>query len=150
MPQIPRYTLADLMKEAEELGPLSQPEFVDWGPDRGAEIIDDAYSRNELTIECPQEPASVEENWKDEEMNQVLVSRWGNSLAIRLPKRIAEALNLTEGKPVTVTANGDVLEIRAKPVPALKYHNRDELIRQIDPNNVPESFDDGPVGRELL
>ena len=40
-----RYKLADLIKEAEDLGPIAQPETVDWGPDRGAEIIDDDYAK---------------------------------------------------------------------------------------------------------
>lgn len=43
--RIPRYKLADLIKEAEDLGPGAQPETVDWGPDRGAEIIDDDYTK---------------------------------------------------------------------------------------------------------
>ena len=28
----------------------AEPETSDWGPDRGAEIIDDAYSRGEITL----------------------------------------------------------------------------------------------------
>jgi antitoxin MazE len=30
----------------ERLGPQSYPEIVDWGPDVGAEIIDDEYTRS--------------------------------------------------------------------------------------------------------
>ena len=33
--------------EAESKAPSNQPEPIDWGPDVGAEIIDDAYSRAE-------------------------------------------------------------------------------------------------------
>jgi antitoxin MazE len=36
--------LSDLVAEAERLGPVAQPEIVTWGPDVGAEIIEDAYS----------------------------------------------------------------------------------------------------------
>jgi antitoxin MazE len=43
--RIPRYTLAELIAEMDRLGPANQPELVDWGPDVGAEIIDDDYSR---------------------------------------------------------------------------------------------------------
>ncbi len=32
-------------------GPDDDPETVDWGPDVGSEIIDDAYSRGEITLE---------------------------------------------------------------------------------------------------
>lgn len=44
-------TIEELFAEAEKNGPLVAPETVDWGPDRGAEIIDDEYSRGEITLE---------------------------------------------------------------------------------------------------
>jgi antitoxin MazE len=38
--------------EARRLGPENEPEMVDWGPDRGSEIIEeDEYSRGEITLE---------------------------------------------------------------------------------------------------
>jgi antitoxin MazE len=37
-------TLDELFAEAEAKGPLEPPATVDWGPDRGAEIIDDDWS----------------------------------------------------------------------------------------------------------
>jgi antitoxin MazE len=46
-----RYTLDDLIAEMKRLGPENQPELVDWGPDVGAEVIDDAYSRGEITLD---------------------------------------------------------------------------------------------------
>jgi antitoxin MazE len=50
--KIPVYRLEDLVAEMKRLGPESQPELVDWGPDRGAEIIEeDAYSRGEITLD---------------------------------------------------------------------------------------------------
>lgn len=45
---IKRYRLQDLVAEMK---PENQPELVDWGPDVGAEVIDDAYSRGEITLE---------------------------------------------------------------------------------------------------
>jgi antitoxin MazE len=36
--------LAELMAEADRIGWENQPPLVDWGPDVGAEIIDDEYS----------------------------------------------------------------------------------------------------------
>jgi antitoxin MazE len=51
----PRQTsaelLADMVAEMKRLGPENAPETVDWGPDRGSEIIDDEYSRGEITLE---------------------------------------------------------------------------------------------------
>lgn len=45
------YRLEDLLAEIDRLGPGNEPETVEWGPDRGAEIIDDAYSRGEITLD---------------------------------------------------------------------------------------------------
>jgi antitoxin MazE len=45
------YKLEDLVAEMKRLGPESEPETVEWGPDVGSEIIDDEYSRGEITLE---------------------------------------------------------------------------------------------------
>lgn len=45
-----RDLLAEMIAEAKRLGPENEPETIDWGPDRGSEIIDDAYSRGEITL----------------------------------------------------------------------------------------------------
>lgn len=34
-----------ILAETDRLGPENAPETVEWGPDRGDEIIDDEYSR---------------------------------------------------------------------------------------------------------
>ena len=46
-----KYRLEDLLAEMDRLGPDNRPKLVDWGPDVGAEIIDDAYSRGEITLD---------------------------------------------------------------------------------------------------
>jgi|SoiMethySBSTD1v2_1073268.scaffolds.fasta_scaffold1467567_2 antitoxin MazE len=50
---IKHYRLADLVAEMKRLGGRdAEPETLDWGPDRGSEIIEeDAYSRGEITLE---------------------------------------------------------------------------------------------------
>ena len=45
---IKHYRLEDLVAQ---MTPESEPETVDWGPDVGSEIIDDEYSRGEITLE---------------------------------------------------------------------------------------------------
>ena len=45
------YRLEDLIAEMIRLGPENEPETIDWGPDVGSEIIDDAYSRREIRLE---------------------------------------------------------------------------------------------------
>lgn len=44
--------LKEMLDEMERLGPENAPETVDWGPDRGSEIIDDDYSRG-ILVEGP-------------------------------------------------------------------------------------------------
>ena len=48
---ITHYRLEDIIAEMDRLGPQNEPESVDWGPNLGAEIIDDAYSRGEITLD---------------------------------------------------------------------------------------------------
>jgi antitoxin MazE len=44
----------------------------------------------------------------------MLVSRWGNSLAVRLPKTLVDALGLKEGDELNLVAvHGGVLEVEA-------------------------------------
>lgn len=48
---VKRYRLEDLVAEMKRLGPENEPETVEWGPDRGSEIINDEYSRGEITLD---------------------------------------------------------------------------------------------------
>jgi antitoxin MazE len=45
-----RQLLNEMIAEMKRLGPDQEPETVEWGPDRGVEIIDDAYSRGEISM----------------------------------------------------------------------------------------------------
>jgi antitoxin MazE len=77
------------------------------------------------------------------------VSKWGNSLAIRLPKAAAESLSVKEGQAVDLTIEGDSLIIRS----GRPRYSIEELVARMRPGKEPESFDDvnaPPVGRELL
>ena len=47
--RIPHYRLEDLVAQMK---PENEPETVEWGPDRGEEILDDdEYSRGEITLD---------------------------------------------------------------------------------------------------
>lgn len=46
-----RELLEELAAEARRLGPEHEPEPVEWGPERGSEIIDDEYTRGLITLE---------------------------------------------------------------------------------------------------
>jgi len=80
---------------------------------------------------------------------QVRVAKWGNSLAVRLPKHIAEELRLEEGQTVNLTV--DIDELKLRPVTQIPRYNLEDLIAQMDPANQPELLDWGPdVGAEII
>jgi antitoxin MazE len=73
--------------------------------------------------------------------------KWGNSLAVRIPKPVIDAAKLNPGDhlEVSVKAPG-VVQIRAvKAEPTLA-----QLLRAVIPENFPDEIAWGaPVGREL-
>jgi antitoxin MazE len=74
------------------------------------------------------------------------VSRWGNSLAIRIPKVLADELQLSEGDAVTVEpGEGGSLVIR----PARVRYGLEDLVGRITRRNRhAESGWGPPVGHE--
>ena len=77
------------------------------------------------------------------------VSKWGNSLAIRLPKAVAASLDVKAGEAVELTIEGSAVVIRSR---RPKY-SIEELVAAMRTEAEPESFDDvntPPVGQELL
>ena len=80
---------------------------------------------------------------------QVRVSRWGNSLAIRLPKAAVASLEVREGEPIDLAIEGDRVVLST---PRPRY-TLEELVAAMDPDDEPEVLDDisaPPVGDELL
>ena len=77
------------------------------------------------------------------------VSKWGNSLAIRLPKSVVESLSVREGQRVVLAVEGDALIVKAdRPTYTLE-----ELVAQMRPEDAPEILDDPgepPAGEEVL
>jgi antitoxin MazE len=74
------------------------------------------------------------------------VSKWGNSLAIRLPQAAVKSLHVHEGEQVELSIKGDRLEIQA----ARPRYRLADLIAEITPDNQPEVIDVPPVGEEAL
>jgi antitoxin MazE len=75
------------------------------------------------------------------------LAKWGNSLAVRIPKAVAEDAQLREGEPVTVTAaiEGGLVIKRARRKYALR-----QLVARITASNRHEETDWGkPEGNEL-
>jgi antitoxin MazE len=74
------------------------------------------------------------------------ISKWGNSLAVRIPAAFAETVGLEEGTVVEVKVRAGRLII----VPAGSHrYNLRQLVEQITPENSHELIDWGkPVGKE--
>lgn len=56
----------------------------------------------------------------------MLVSKWGNSLAVRLPKKLVEALKLNPGDEL------DVVEAADGRIAVAKIDKRSEFLRQAE------------------
>jgi antitoxin MazE len=75
------------------------------------------------------------------------LTRWGNSVALRVPKRILENAQLTEGEEIelTVTKPG-VISLRA----AKKKLTLEALLAGVTEENLHRETDWGrPVGKEV-
>ena len=75
------------------------------------------------------------------------LAKWGNSLAVRIPKSLADVAKLREGDRL-------VLEVEGPGSVAIKAVRRpktlDQLISQITPENIHKEQDWGePVGTEI-
>ena len=74
------------------------------------------------------------------------MQKWGNSLAVRIPKAIADQVKLKEGDALEIeVANDGSLRV----VPASKVPTLSQLVAQITPENRYEEVSLGPaVGKE--
>ena len=75
------------------------------------------------------------------------VQKWGNSLAVRLPKELAHGLRLREGGEVVLAQEGDALIIRkGKKSPV----SLSRLLKEVNAKNMHGESDLGkPLGKEI-
>lgn len=74
------------------------------------------------------------------------IQKWGNSLALRIPKGMAEEAGVEQGTPVSVELTEGRITIT--PIRATQP-TLDELLAQIRPDNLHGEVDwGGPQGRE--
>jgi antitoxin MazE len=73
---------------------------------------------------------------------KVRISKWGNSLGLRLPKAAIDAAGLTEGSEVDVVVEGRELRLR-RPVPFTQYRLEDLVaeMKRLGPENEPETVE---------
>ncbi|MCJ7526827.1 MAG: AbrB/MazE/SpoVT family DNA-binding domain-containing protein [Methyloceanibacter sp.] len=83
---------------------------------------------------------------------KVKIAKWGNSLAVRLPKRLAEELGLRAGNSVDLQKRGSTLAMETATAPKIPHYRLEDLLAQIKPGTEPPPLLDwGPdVGAEIL
>ena len=75
------------------------------------------------------------------------IRRWGNSLALRIPRAFAAETALLEGSAVDLSVRRGRLVVA--PERRKKYHLAD-LLRDLKPAQLPgEQFTDDAVGKEI-
>lgn len=75
------------------------------------------------------------------------VKMWGNSLAIRIPSRVARDLGLTSDSQIEITSDGSTATIKREENPRISL---EELVKGITPENIHSEVDWGkPVGNEI-
>lgn len=75
------------------------------------------------------------------------VQKWGNSLALRIPKPLASQIGLEPNSPVQLSLRGRKLVIEPRSVDDL---NLDDLLARVTKDNIHGEVDTGPpTGREV-
>ena len=73
------------------------------------------------------------------------VSRWGNSLGIRIPKHLAQALQLQEGDEIEISQEDNKLIL----TPQKKQYTLDQLLDGMGEEHLHSEVDWGePMGKE--
>jgi antitoxin MazE len=73
---------------------------------------------------------------------KVKVAKWGNSLAVRLPRHLVEELGLTAGKSVELARDGTRMTVETAPARKIPYYRLEDLLAQIKPGDTPPPFED--------
>ncbi len=75
------------------------------------------------------------------------VQKWGNSLALRIPKPLADQAHITQGSLVEIKVVDDVLRIE---LVAPEAYTLDSLLEGITEENIHEEIDTGEAqGKEV-
>lgn len=75
------------------------------------------------------------------------VRKWGNSLALRIPKALAVEAGISEGSAVEIELDGDTLSVRAL---RIEDYSLEDLLAGVTPQNRHGEIETGgSVGREV-
>jgi antitoxin MazE len=82
---------------------------------------------------------------------KVAFQKWGNSLALRVPKAFADEIGASDGKAAEMTvSNGKLVIELSRPKRRKRRFTIDELVAGITPENRHQEIDWGPaVGNEV-
>ncbi|MDQ3022323.1 MAG: AbrB/MazE/SpoVT family DNA-binding domain-containing protein [Bacteroidota bacterium] len=76
------------------------------------------------------------------------IQKWGNSLALRIPKSFAHTTQIKEGSEIKLSIEKNKIVISKKVKP--KYTLKD-LLSKVTPDNIHKEINFGPPrGKELL
>ena len=76
------------------------------------------------------------------------ILKWGNSLALRIPKILADEMNVVEGASVELKMNDRTLIVEAVHEP--QDWSLERLLASVTDENRHEEWDEGgPQGREI-
>ena len=70
------------------------------------------------------------------------IARWGNSIAVRLPKRLADELGLAPGRTVELEKEGTRLTIETAMAVKIPRYRLEDLLAQIKPGQEPPPYED--------
>ncbi|MDJ0726487.1 MAG: AbrB/MazE/SpoVT family DNA-binding domain-containing protein [Prochloraceae cyanobacterium] len=74
-------------------------------------------------------------------VSKIKLGKWGNSIGLRIPKDIAEALALAEETEVKLIQSGDRLII--EPIKPQKKYSLDQLLENMSEENVHNEIEWG-------
>ena len=78
------------------------------------------------------------------------VQKWGNSLAMRLPKELARNFNLKAGSRISFVQKDYTFEVKPEVKVSKPKYTLEELVAGITPKNRHKEFDWGkPMGKEI-
>lgn len=78
------------------------------------------------------------------------IQKWGNSLAMRLPKKLADSFNLKAGSQIVFITNSDGFTIRPEIKVKIPKYTLEDLVAGITSKNRHKEFDWGkPMGKEI-
>ena len=69
------------------------------------------------------------------------ISKWGNSLAIRIPKALTSEIGIAEGDEVEITVSGNRIVV----TPLARHYELDDLVEGITVENRHTETDWGPA-----